>query len=68
MSFSNDTTYYISINHGGDYRMHNEADLVSPVNDSFAMKLSLISDYNSNPPGEIKKRDYKFVSSLEYSF
>lgn len=65
---SQDIFLYPSLSNLGDYRLHSETVLENPINDKLSLQLSLINDYNSTPPGNVKKNDIRLISSLVYLF
>jgi len=65
---SEDLFLYPSLEHTGEYRLHSETVFSNPINDALALELSLINDYDSDPPTNIKKHDARLMSSLVYSF
>lgn len=52
----------------GEYRIHSETLFSNPVNENLTLGINLIIDYNSEPPGDIKKTDVRLMTSLAYSF
>ena len=65
---SQDLTLYPSLGDIGELRLHSESRLRNPINDKLSLSLSLIGDYNSNPPQDTKKNDIQIISALTYSF
>ncbi|MBL7131101.1 MAG: DUF481 domain-containing protein [Candidatus Omnitrophica bacterium] len=65
---SEDLFLYPSLEDTGDYRLHSETVFSNPINDALTLELSLINDYDSDPPTNIKKHDTRLISSLVYSF
>ncbi len=59
---------YPSLSHGGEYRLHSETSLITPINKQLALRFSIVDDYNSSPDAQAKKNDYRFISALSYSF
>jgi len=59
---------YPQVEDFNNYRLHSETTLTSPVTEGLSLRLSLIDDYNSNPPAATEKNDIRVVSSLAYSF
>ncbi|UCG35282.1 MAG: DUF481 domain-containing protein [Candidatus Omnitrophota bacterium] len=68
LRISQDTTFYPSLENIGDYRVRSETALMNPISEQWALKLSLIIDYDSDPARDKKKKDTRFVSSLVYAF
>ena len=65
---SQDITFYPSLEDTGKMRVHSETALTSPLSEKLSLRFSFIDDYNSEPSGGIKKNDFKFISSLNFSF
>lgn len=65
---SQDITLYPSLEDTGSFRMHWETALTRPLSDKLSMRFSFIHDYDSDPAADIKKSDFKFISSLIFSF
>ena len=65
---SQDLTLYPSLSDIGELRLHSESKLTNPINDKLSLSLSLIDDYNANPPQDTKKNDIQIISALTYSF
>jgi putative salt-induced outer membrane protein YdiY len=63
-----EVSLYPSLTEAGKYRLHSETVFINPINKKLALRLSLIEDYNSDPSGDTKKSDYRFISSLSYFF
>jgi putative salt-induced outer membrane protein len=62
-------TLYPSLGDFGEYRLRSESTLTTPLSDHWAIKLSLIDDYDSDPESEdVKRNDLRFISSMEYTF
>jgi len=66
--FSEDFYAYPQVEDFSKYRLRSETSFTSPLTESLSLKFSLIDDYNSDPPEDIKKNDMQFISSLMYSF
>lgn len=67
--FTQGVTLFPSLSNAGDYRVRSETSLTSPLGDRWAVKLSLIDEYDSNPQNEdVKKNDMRLISALEYTF
>ena len=66
--FTQDIYLYPALTDFGNYRVHSESAFNFSINDSLGLRLSLIDDYNSDPPEGTKKNDLTFLSSLVYSF
>lgn len=68
LRISQDIILYPSLEDIGEYRLHSETSLVNPISDKLSLQLSLITDYDSAPPEDTKKRDTRLISSLTYAF
>jgi len=66
--FTQDIYLYPALTDSGAYRVHSESAFTLSINDSLGLRLSLIDDYNSEPPSDTKKNDLTLMSSLVYSF
>jgi putative salt-induced outer membrane protein YdiY len=66
--FSQDILFYPSMENRGEIRMHGETVLTTPLSGKLSLRLSFIEDYDSHPVEGVKKRDFKFLSSLNYAF
>lgn len=51
-----------------EYRLRNQASLVSHLSQDWSLKLSHIFDQNSDPPMGIKSKDTQLIFALQYSF
>lgn len=65
---SQDIILYPSLEEMREFRLHSETSLVNPISDKLSLQLSLITDYDSAPPKDTKKRDTRLISSLTYAF
>jgi len=63
-----DIYFYPALSDSGAYRIHSETALTVSINKSLALRLSLLDDYNSEPPADTEKNDLTLMSSLVYSF
>jgi putative salt-induced outer membrane protein YdiY len=62
-------TLYPSLGDVGEFRVRSESSLRSPLGGGWAIKLSLIDDYDSDPENEdVKENDVRFISAIEYTF
>lgn len=62
-------TVYPSLGKFGDYRLRSESTLSAPFSEQWAIKLSLVDDYDSNPESEdVKKNDLKFIAAIQYKY
>ena len=67
--FFQGVTLFPSLGDAGEFRALSETTLTSPLGDGWAIKLSLIDQYDSNPENEgVKKNDLRFISAIEYTF
>jgi len=51
-----------------EYRIRSETRFTNPLNESLAMRISFIDEFNSNPLGDAKKNDTQLVLSFVYGF
>jgi len=51
-----------------EYRLRNEASLVSQLSQDWSLKLTHIFDQNSDPPLGVKSKDTQFIFAIQYSF
>jgi len=63
-----DITFYPAFEDFSDYRLHSETVLSIAMNHKLSLRLSLIDDYNSDPPIDTKDNDLRMISSLAYLF
>lgn len=63
-----DLLVYPSLSDGGEYRLRSETSLVNPLSESMSLNISLINDYDSDPPKDTKKHDMRLITSILYSF
>ncbi len=68
LRFAQDLTLYPMISDFGEYRLKSESSFVNKISDQLSLKLSLEDDYNSQPAGDAKKNDMRFISALEVTF
>ena len=68
LTFTDFLQVYPSLNYGGEFTLRNEAAILSPLGAGWAMKLSNIWDYNSDPPYGVSKNDLLWILGLQYSF
>lgn len=62
-------TVFPSLGDFGEYRVRSESTIKSPLAEQWAIKLSLIDTYDSNPESEnVDKNDLRFTSLLEYTY
>lgn len=65
---SEDLKVYPTLTDSGEYRIYSETAFTNPLTDVLKLRISLINEYNSNPPKDTKKNDMRLISSLVYSF
>jgi putative salt-induced outer membrane protein YdiY len=68
LAFAEKVEFYTSLGEGGKYKARNEAALIAPVIAGWALRLSNIIDYDSDPPTGVKRGDISWILSLQYSF
>jgi len=60
--------YYPSFEEPKEYRLRNEAALISQLGQGWSLKLAHIFDQNSDPSPGIEDKDQQFIFALQYSF
>jgi len=65
--FTNDFDLYTSATNFNDYRATDTAELKYKMNSHYALKAKLKYEYDNIPVSGIKKDDYVFTTSIEYS-
>ena len=63
-----DLFYYFPFEGFSNYRLHSETSLDIAMNHVLSLRLSLIDDYNAEPPAGSKQNDLRLVSSVVCSF
>jgi len=63
-----DLYLYPSLENSGEFRLRSETVFDYPIDERLSLRLSVIDDYDSDPPANTKKNDTQFTSSLVYSF
>jgi putative salt-induced outer membrane protein YdiY len=63
-----DLSFYSTLEDMGKYRLHSETVFTNSITKKVSLRLSLIDDYNSDPPQNTEKNDLYLLSSLTYSF
>lgn len=66
--FKNYLLYYPSFEDPKEYRLRNEASLISQLGQGWSLKLTHIFDQNSDPSPGIEDKDQQFIFALQYSF
>jgi putative salt-induced outer membrane protein YdiY len=67
--FTQDITFLPNLSDVGEYRVRFETALTTPIRDRWALKLSILDDFDSDPESEdVSKNDLTFVTALEYTF
>jgi len=59
---------YPALEDFSQYRLRSETVFTISLNERLALDISLIDNYNSDPPEDIKENDLDLISSLTYSF
>ncbi len=67
-NISHETSVYPSLEEKGEYRIHSESSFTNPVGNGLSLRLSLIVDYDSEPPEDREKTDTRVMTSLVYGF
>ena len=60
--------YYPSFEDPKEYRLRNEASLVSKLGRGWSLKMTHIFDQNSEPAPGIEDKDQQFIFAFQYSF
>jgi putative salt-induced outer membrane protein YdiY len=60
--------YYPSLEEPKEYRLRNEASLVSQLGQGWSLKLTHIFDQNSDPSPGVEDKDQQFIFAIQYSF
>lgn len=60
--------YYPSFDEPKEYRLRNEASLISTLGKGWALKLTHIFDQNSTPSPGFDDKDQQFIFSIQYAF
>ena len=68
VEFSEQIIVYPSIEDFGEYKLRNEASLISSLGSRLALKFTNILERDSDPPEEVRKNDLYWILSLLYSF
>jgi len=69
MEFFQGVTVYPSFGDAGEFRLRSESTLKAPLGKRWALKLSAIDDYDSNPESEDADRnDLQLITSVGYEF
>jgi putative salt-induced outer membrane protein YdiY len=66
--FKNYLLYYPSFEDPKEYRLRNEASLISQLGRGWSFKLTHIFDQNSDPSPTVEDKDQQFIFALQYSF
>ncbi len=66
--FKNFLLYYPSLEEPKEYRLRNEAALISHLGEGWSFKLTHIFDQNSEPAPTVEDKDQQFIFALQYSF
>ncbi len=68
LDFSDSLVLNNRLEEPSDYQLRNEATLTSAIVTDWALKLSNIIEYDSEPPTGIKSTDTTWILALQYSF
>ena len=60
--------YYPNLDFPKQYRLRNEASLISQLGQGWSLKLTHIFDQNSDPSPGVEDKDQQFIFALQYSF
>ena len=67
-TISQDMIYYPAFENFNNYRLRSETTLKVAMNSKLSIRISLIDEYNSVPPEDVKKNDLRLITSLACSF
>ncbi|MFH1867695.1 MAG: DUF481 domain-containing protein [Candidatus Omnitrophota bacterium] len=65
---SEDIKVYPAIADGGEFRIYSETAFTNPITDVLSLRVSVLDEYNSDPPLDTKKNDIRLISSIVYTF
>jgi len=68
LQFKDYMLYYPSFDDPKQYRLRNEASIITQLGNGFSLKLTHIFDQNSNPAPGIEDKDQQFIFAVQYSF
>ena len=68
LAFQNYLLYYPKLNDFRDYRVRNEASLISRITKRWALRLTYLFEQNSNTTLGVVDIDNRFMYSLQFSF
>lgn len=68
LTFKDYLLYYPNLEAFKEYRLRNEASLITALTEGWALKLTHIFSQNSNPSPGVEDKDQQFIFSLQYSF
>lgn len=67
--FTQLVTLYPSLGNLGDFRLITQSDLSTPISDSLSWLISIINEYDNDPPrANIKKNDLSIRTGVQYNF
>jgi putative salt-induced outer membrane protein YdiY len=65
---TNALTLYPQLDDVGEVRAFNELAFTTPLSEQLSLKLSLNSEYDTDPPNEQNEWDHTFISALRYTW
>ncbi|UCH79923.1 MAG: DUF481 domain-containing protein [Nitrospiraceae bacterium] len=68
LTFTDQLIIYPSFKNVGEFQFRNEAALATPLASGWALKLSNILEYDSDPPDDIDKTDWNWILAVQYSY
>ena len=68
LEFKDYMLYYPSLEDPKEYRLRNEASLISQIGGGWSFKLTHIFDQNSDPSPDVEDKDQQFIFAIQYSF
>ncbi len=67
-TISQDIFYYPTLENFRNYRLRSSTTLNVAMNKRFSIRVSLIDEYNSLPPEDVKENDLRLITALACSF
>ena len=68
ITFTDYLELYERVDKAANYNFRNEANLITGLTTSWALKVSNITEYDNSPAPGIKKTDMMWIVALQYSF
>ncbi len=68
LKVSQEIILYPSLRDSGEIRVYSESSFIETFNEKLSLVFKFINVFDSNPAAAAKNNDFKFISSLQYSF